>query len=306
MKNIFLSLLLFLCLFHTGFSQANVTSSGISIKGILRDESNNVLVNVSANLKVDLYYLGANNTEVSYISRTGSITSDGFGVFSYILDINKTEYIKIANSVSYVKISNGNTLLVKEKLKSVPYAIHAQNGVPTGSILAISTSSVPPGYIPADGRAIPNDDYHAALRAIFGANVPDLRGMFLRGAGTQTVSSVSYSGPTIRNFQADGLKTHTHGFSYTGTTSSEGSHRHGIKYNKGGSSSLSPAILDYNIEASSGGSSNSDDTWIADWFSDAGGHTHTYNFTATVGNYPTTNGSATKPVANGVFYIIKI
>ncbi len=304
MKNIILFLLLLTS--FTGFSQANVTSSGISLKGILRDGSNTILTNQAASIKAELYYIGANNTEVTFITRTGNITSDGFGVFSFIVDINKSEFIKISNYPSYIKVNTGSTLLVKEKLKTVPYAIHAQNGVPTGAIIAISTARVPPGYILADGRAIPNDDYHAALRAMFGSNVPDLRGLFLRGAGTQTVSGTSYTGPSVRAYQADGVETHLHAFTFTGTTSNAGAHQHAIPYNKDGGVRISPAISDTNIEASSGGVANSDDSWLPDWFDDSGGHTHTFTASGTSGAFPSSGGTQTTPVANGVLYIIKI
>ena len=63
------------------------------------------------------------------------------------------------------------------------------NGVPTGSVFAFVGSTPPTGYLKANGDTIPNGSgtvqgvtaNFAALYAIVGATLPDLRGEFIRG-----------------------------------------------------------------------------------------------------------------------------
>jgi hypothetical protein len=302
MKKVFL-LICLVCISFFGFSQANVTSSGISIQGIARDNDNTTpLANTSLSISISIFYL-SNNTPVSILSRSANVNTDGFGVFSYVIDISKTEFTKIANLPAWIKVtSNGNTY-VQEKIKAVPYVLHAQNGVPTGSILPFSGGTVPAGYLLADGSAIPNDDYHAELRKIFGSSLPDLRGVFLRGTGTSPAGT-QYAGPTIRTIQADGLKTHNHAYTYTAGTDVQGSHQHGVAYSRWGSTTLPVAFSGDQIEESSGGVANSDDMWIGTYFSFEGAHTHTYSITGQ--NTNSVGVTETRPVNYGINYIIKI
>jgi len=58
---------------------------------------------------------------------------------------------------------------------------------------------------------------HSYLQSLYGlgdgtttANVPDYRGMFQRGSGTQTVSSVTYTSGVLGAVQSDDFKSHTH------------------------------------------------------------------------------------------------
>jgi hypothetical protein len=53
--------------------------------------------------------------------------------------------------------------------------------VPTGAIMAFFRSSAPPGWLECNGAAISNSGDTAALYALIGGNLPDLRGEFIRG-----------------------------------------------------------------------------------------------------------------------------
>jgi len=87
---------------------------------------------------------------------------------------------------------------------------------PVGTVIWYAGSSAPAGYLKANGDAIANGsgttqsittDF-SALYAIVGANLPDLRGEFIRGwddgKGTD-------SGRSIRTSQGDQNEAHTHG-----------------------------------------------------------------------------------------------
>jgi len=283
------------------FAQANVTSTGISIQGIARDENNSALANIDAlPLTLRIYYLDISNQEQQILTLSSNVKTDNFGVFSYVMNIDNSLFTAISNSQAYLKVSQGAVVFSNEKLQAVPYAIQAQNGVPTGTIMAYVGTTAPAGWLMCDGAAFPDNIFHKKLKDLLGStNAPDLRGMFLRGAGSGSLSNtgnVTRVGPQIKQTQVDSLKQHLHGISLT--TSEIGNHNH----NNGV----------YNILLTASGSgtarefdnSNNEPT-ISSNFSriqDAGAHSHNVN--GNTNNSPTSN--QTNPINYGVTYIIKI
>ncbi len=97
--------------------------------------------------------------------------------------------------------------------------------VPSGTILmyagASSPASPPSGYLFCDGSSVlvanfPN--LHAVIGYTFGGsganfNLPNTQGIFVRGTGSQTFGSETYTG-TLGTKQNDVFQSHTH----TGTT----------------------------------------------------------------------------------------
>jgi microcystin-dependent protein len=296
MKRLLCSILL-LCMFNLGYSQANVSGTKISFQGIARDNTNNALKDqTNLPISVTIFY-GTGTNERTVLSETGTVNTDMFGVFSYNLQIDSANFLKISNSPAWVRISSNGAVFVQEQLRAVPYAVHAQNGVPTGTIMAFGGTTVPSGWILADGRAIPNDIYHASLRAIYGNNVPNLKGLFLRGAGTNSGYSGIYAGPSLRSTQADEMKAHTHPINISGTTTSSGNHTHNARRNAGGNLTSFQDPLQ-NVQTNTD-SDNSYQTIT----SSAGDHAHTLSITGTAG----ANGTIdTRPINYGVNYIIKI
>jgi microcystin-dependent protein len=302
MKRILLSLF-FLATTVVAFTQANVTSSAISVQGIARNSSNNAVANSSLSISAELYYINSSNTAVNILTRTGTINTDAFGVFAYVVDIASSDFVKITNSEAWIKISSGGVTFAQEKLMSVPYALHAQNGAPTGSIMPYVGSTAPTGWMLCDGRSIPNTFEYDALKTILGnaTNVPDLRGMFIRGTGTNGVTGyTTYAGPSLGARQAEMVGTHTHTQQGTITTASDGSHSHTIYSYRGGnvSSSTSGATLIADIEVPASGTDDRAYGTTA-----AGSHTHSVTLS---GNTANNSGTETRPVNYGVNYIIKI
>lgn len=89
---------------------------------------------------------------------------------------------------------------------------------PAGAIMAFAMNSAPSGWLEANGASISTIGVNAALFAAIGYtyggsgssfNLPDLRGIFIRGSGSQTISGTTYSG-TFAGKQNDELKGHTH------------------------------------------------------------------------------------------------
>ena len=101
---------------------------------------------------------------------------------------------------------------------------------PVGTVIWYAGSSAPAGYLKANGDAIANGsgttqsitaDF-SALYAIVGANLPDLRGEFIRGWDD---SKGTDSGRGIRTSQSDQNKQHNHTATSTSTVTDPG-HSH--------------------------------------------------------------------------------
>jgi microcystin-dependent protein len=297
MKKIYLILYIFIGLIITGNAnaQTNVTSSGMSIQGIARDENNAAIANIDQlALVFTVYYLGAGGSEQPILTKSASVKTDNFGVFSYVLDIDQSQYGLISSQSAYLKVVQGSVVFSNEKLQAVPYAIFAQNGVPTGSIMPFIGTVAPNGWLLCDGTAIPINAVTANLRTLLGTTTtPDLRAMFLRGAGTTTDNL--HTGPTIKTVQQEDFKSHLHGVNIN--TSSAGAHNHTTTflnddYNNGGGNTGSGLTKDANNV------STSQHTLAT---STEGAHAHTIN-----GFSFETGGAETRPINYGVNYIIKI
>jgi microcystin-dependent protein len=134
------------------------------------------------------------------------------------------------NSRSVV-LSDGSTaqLLVWSTSAAPP----AQSITPTGAIMAFAYALPEAGWLLCDGRAVSRSTYAALFAAIdiyYGAgdgsttfNIPDLRGYFIRGFGTNSDGTASGTFGAKTNFSTARPTT-----GLTGTTNSTGSHRHGI------------------------------------------------------------------------------
>lgn len=152
--------------------------------------------------------------------------------------------------------------------------------IPTGAVLPFAANSVPAGWLAANGAELLKTTY-ATLLATIGTNygetngaggagtthfrVPDLRGYFVRGAGTNSDTTAS---GTFGVKQADSFESHTH----TGTAASAGAHTHTHTDNY--------KLGNANQQTGSGSwtGSNGDRTLNT---GSAGAHTHTLTINAT-------------------------
>ena len=93
-------------------------------------------------------------------------------------------------------VVEGTTLQPRRSVGTVPFAVHADNGVPAGSLLAwAGTRALPAGWRVADGGAVSRaefPDLYAAIGEDYGDggdgagplfNLPDMRGRVTAGAG---------------------------------------------------------------------------------------------------------------------------
>jgi len=158
---------------------------------------------------------------------------------------------------------------------------------PAGIISAFGGTSAPTGWLACDGSAVSQTTY-ANLYAAIGATwntggegagnfrLPDLRGMFLRGTGTNATGSSSGAvGPSVGAYAADTYLNHSHAITDPG-------HDH-----------------DTTIPSGGGGSSGSGA------YTNASPTTTGSRTTGITVNTSTTGGTETKPKNYGVLYIIK-
>lgn len=89
------------------------------------------------------------------------------------------------------------------------------DGVPAGTVVAHWSEKVPDGWLLCDGSLVPEGPRYDRLRAVIGGNLPDLRGLFLRGIGQNSNPAFRYEGDAARGlwqFQQDEFKSHDHKF----------------------------------------------------------------------------------------------
>lgn len=90
---------------------------------------------------------------------------------------------------------------------------------PVGEIIATGSTTAPAGFLYADGSAVSRTQYSdlfAVIGTTYGAgdgsttfNLPNLKGVFVRGAGSQTIGGISYSA-TLGGAQGDQMQGHKH------------------------------------------------------------------------------------------------
>lgn len=106
---------------------------------------------------------------------------------------------------------------------------YAQKNLPAGVIIPYGGGAVPDGFLACDGAAVSRSIFATLFSVIgvtYGAgdssttfNTPDMRGIFPRGVGSQTISAVSYDGSTLGTKRKD--RTNSTGL--TASTSSTNS-----------------------------------------------------------------------------------
>ena len=161
-------------------------------------------------------------------------------------------------------------------------------GSPAGIVAPFAGTSAPSGWLACNGAAVSRTDYatlFAAIGTTWGVgdgsttfNVPDLRGTFLRGTGTNGTYGTAV-GQAVGSYAADTYLNHSH-------TASQASHTH--TYTAAGGNQ-------------NGGSPGSSYTFC----SNGGTQTTSSAQPAVTVDTSTTGGTETKPKNYGVLYIIK-
>lgn len=279
-------------------AQAIISSSNIALQGLLKNDQGEPVANVyGLELDFEIYYLDSSNSEVSIKSISGEVKTDAYGVFNYVINLSSSQVETIGFYPSYAKILVDNTTIFDQQLRAVPYAIHAKNGYPTGTVMPFVGDQAPAGWLLCDGEAIPDNYFHQSLIDLIGSNTPNLKAVFLRGTGTRSVSGKSYSGEDLGEYGYDRNVNHNHGVNLT--TSENGEHRHAIRRDSYGSGD---GWAMYSTGGNDEGFYNESDD---DLMARNPAHQHNFNGnTGYAGSY--TNTWEQRPVNYGINYIIKI
>lgn len=280
------------------------TTPGISVQGIARDAEKAALVDEPLTF---IFEIQDASGGISYYKEDVNIKTDPYGVFSHIVGTGNVlagsgnfneipfgkSHMKLVITVNY----NGSNVVVSNSpFQYTPYAKSAENGVPTGTIVAFAgaEANVPTGWTLCDGRALNTVNGSLNLINLIGANAPDLRGMFLRGTGTSIVNG--QNGPVLRATQDDGFESHLHDKGSLDVPSNTGGHNHATTFK-----------YDWSSENGDGGDTpNFGDDGSPDGTIDKdanGGGGHDHSITGNTGN---TGITETRPVNYGVNYIIKL
>jgi microcystin-dependent protein len=173
-------------------------------------------------------------------------------------------------------------------------------GAPAGIISAFAGGTAPTGWLACNGAAVSRTTYatlFAAIGTTWGAgdgvntfNLPDLRGMFLRGTGTNgTGSSSGTVGPAVGTYNADTYLNHNHTATSSSSVSDPG-HTHQYTNSTATPGPTWAAGSGYTVQTPNTASSTTGITVS----------------TSTTVATSTTGGTETRPRNYGILYIIKI
>jgi hypothetical protein len=320
MKSTFLLLATFAMLLTSTLVHAQITTTGMAIQGIARDGNNNAITNTQIGLKFTIHYT-KNGSDEPLTPSTATLTTDAFGVFSYVLDMSAIENTLFYDYQLKLKIeqtSPASAVISDEDLRFVPYAVSASNGVPTGSIMPFVGTVAPRGWALCNGQALPLSA--SALRAMVGDNAPDLRGMFVRGAGTNSNNTYANNvGPELKALQTNAVGQHANA-QQGAQTITGGSHEHTYRdgtYVVDGNNNYYPGTVSGRTNlggAASWDGNNSiayrknDGTisFSADEISTSTSESHTHGLTLSGDTALNSGAVETRPINYGVNYIIKL
>jgi len=177
-------------------------------------------------------------------------------------------------------------------------------GVPIGSVFCIAHTSIPSGYVECNGASIPNGTgtvngvtaNFAALFALIGSSLPDLRGEFIRGFDNGRGVD---SGRSMLSSQGSQNASHNHSASATSTA---GAHSHSLNYQrKHVEDTGTAAITDIRREGGDGdgGSQTFTNDTTSGFMNNA---TVSVSTSVTISNQ---GGSEARPRSIAMMYIIK-
>jgi len=176
----------------------------------------------------------SSETQFPVVSPSGTTTT--WGTVENIVPTQGLVYRPSVSGTlgSVAQLTGSSGQVVSFDANGNPYAVAATaitgTSVPSGAVLPfaynVTTGIVPAGWLLCDGSVYTTAVYPtlgALLGNTYGGStgtfgVPNLSGLFIRGAGTQTSGGVTYSAGTIGTIQADNFQGHEH--SYGGTATS--------------------------------------------------------------------------------------
>ena len=308
-----------LLLFAVLSAGAQTDSKGFRFQGFADTPEGEALKREAVTVRFTIYP----KTGMGFVFvETQEQVTDNYGIFyANVGEMNTDDMQKLNFGNDYwMKVEVKKTVggvystISDTELVATPYARHAANGVPVGTIMAFGgvLNKIPEGWLLCDGTEYDGEDpLYEQLYETIGTNwggsgtafnVPELRGNFVRGLDKESgndpeaetriaIKTGGNEGDKVGSYQADEIREQSHGF--TASASTTGAHAHIVNFDQAGgvTSSGSDAVL-RNLDGSSAGT-------IGSTYS---GGSHTHSFSGTTLNV---GGVETRPENVSVAYIIK-
>lgn len=199
--------LLMMCLVVGSVGMQAQIPNTISMQGQLFQQNGDPMPDGDYPVVVSLH-VGAQSDDNIVVCNPCTVTFRS-GVFTLVLG-DSSSPLPPMDRQYWMQISvNGEALQPRLALHSVPYALSAPGGVPIGSIMPFAgpADRVPDGWMVCDGRAMSSKAtpklYEAIAQtwgdgdddgdALTDFNLPDLQGMYLRGADDGTRDQYAYA-----------------------------------------------------------------------------------------------------------------
>lgn len=310
MKKYFLSIVAVLMAVTAAYAQNS--GLGFNYQAVVRNANGVLLVNTDVTLRISLYP-GQTATTPTWVE-THAVSTDASGCFGITVGHGTRQSESVASryadinfaAVYYwmkIELLDGSTYreVSFSQLPSTPYSEVAHNAaMPAGMIVPFAgpKENIPDGWLLCDGSAISRSTYanlYHSIGVCWGEgngsttfNLPDLRGMFLRGVSDNSGNDVDAAnriaisnnggnmGNNVGSYQEDAIRNFT-GHFYVGNTSGDTASSSGV----------------FSSELTSGNAGGFDGKWA-----------HTYKLTLNASNIvPTASDNRPKNVY--VTYIIK-
>lgn len=185
-------------------------------------------------------------TELGYVSGVTSAVQTQLDakVAKSTLTTKGDLYVATASAtVTRQAVGTDTYVLTADSAQTSGVAWAAAPAAPTASVVMYGGATAPTGWLLCDGSAVSRATYatlFGILSTTYGIgdgsttfNVPDARGVFVRGAGTQTISTIAHTG-TRGTTQNDQFQGHHHdsvrGVAQTASGSGSASIQSGASY----------------------------------------------------------------------------
>ncbi len=261
--------------------EAQTSTKGFKFQGFADTPEGEALKGEAVTVRFTIYP----KTGTGFIfEETQEQKTDNFGIFyAHVGEINPDDMQKInftAKDADYwMKVEVKKTVagvystISDTELLATPYARHAANGVPVGTIISFAggLNKIPEGWLLCDGKEYDGSEpeYKQLYNMIGTAwgnsggtafNVPELRGTFLRGldktagndpdVATRTAINVGGNdGDKVGSFQTDTIAPHLHSVNLA--TNTEGNHNHTV-YGQGTTDVKAATSADRDLVRSNG------------------------------------------------------
>jgi len=218
----------------------NIYAQGIAIQGIARDNTNSAIMNKDLNFDFRIL----DNQDAVLYREEQQIKTDNFGLFTHVVSTGTAQDGTVFKDINFsldglqlvvwIEYLGNNVKVYEQPFHYTPYAHFAKkagNGVPPGTIVAFlgEDDEIPTGWVKCMGQNISSGDEYAALRAVIGSTLPDLRGRYLKGnaRGNDIPEDKIVHNTAIGGYQNQSLLEHAHDVDFL--TTSNGNHAHQLR-----------------------------------------------------------------------------